>query len=216
MQKKIVISGFERFGNYQLNSSQIIANKLHGNFINRFQIRSVVFPACISKEDRSKKILDTGMSYEIRAVIALGMASEAKGFRFEKLALNHIFNPKYALPDQNGKPIRADRDKKEGLFTDLLPWNTANFAWECQKSGLPHVDFSSDAGGWCCNQLLYQLLLRNQESRNPVPIAFIHIPCCPGTVTSADESRFAKEGKVLLPVERIISGLQLLIQNADL
>jgi pyrrolidone-carboxylate peptidase len=213
--KRIILSGFGAFGNYKSNLSQTVAEKLDGKVIGDYKIKSLIFSAKISKNDRGEILFEMARMFRAVSIISLGVASEKKGFCIETKVRNLFGNEKYCPGELLNKPINPARETGEELKLDLRPWNINNFRDCCREAGLA-TDISKDCGGFCCNQLTYQARLSQLTmlpERN-ISFIFLHIPCAEEDVPDAKE--FSGQGKITMDAKTVTNGLSILIEGAKL
>ncbi len=166
---KILITGFEPFGEYKNNPSEDLVHFInsHNKELEDCIIKGVVLPVTYFE---SWEILNQNIStFKPDIVISLGYAPDSKGIIIESTAKNYdggIF-------DNSGKshygaiipnwPLRYD---------NTLPIEKMNNA-------LIKNDFSSfisnDAGEYLCNHIFYNLM-HYGRSVPKVKAGFIHIP----------------------------------------
>lgn len=217
--KTIILSAFGRFGDYAANSTEIVARQLHGRMIAGFKIHSIVFECNIPSDNRGEMLIDLAEENQASGIVALGMASDKKGLCVESVARNAINNPKYC-PDLTGNPVNSDFHYDQELGLDLAPWNYDLFAKECDRKHVPVEGLSRYAGGFCCNHLMFQieaLQRANQNAKKPcrrIPFTFIHIPCSDEAVVDCNAHQ--KSGKILLPIDVVITGIEVLLEKASL
>ena len=167
-EKIVLITGFEPFGGYDINPSQIIAETLNGQVINDARIIGIIVPVNFTEsvEVVTKAIED----YKPEFVISLGLAASSYKIRIEKVGLNlrkknydkfQWFN--FRRIDPNGPWIRLSS----------LP--TFCITREIQKAGIP-VRLSFFAGIYMCNALLYNVLGYICENNLQIKTGFIHVP----------------------------------------
>lgn len=214
--KRIILSGFRPFGDYPRNTTELVAQTLHGTSIPGFEIQAIVFDATIPEENRGVVLFQEAELLGGQAVISLGMASEKTGFCIERVARNRIANGKYCTAAQNNTPVDSQRRYNEEMFLGLEPWRLNDFRQSCKEMRIPVMPDSANAGGFCCNHLAYQARVAQVNSRawNNIPYIFIHIPCSPEAVP--DMKEFHRQGKITMSVEKIIEGIHALIFSADL
>lgn len=213
--KTIILSAFGRFGDYAANSTEIVAEQLHERMIAGFKVHSIVFECSIPSDDRGRILLDLAETNKASGIIALGMASDKRGLCVESRARNVISNPKYC-PDLEGKPVDPGFACEEELTLDLAPWNIGSFLLECGLQSVPVEKLSQDAGGFCCNHLMFQIeaFQRTREQHQRIPFVFVHIPC--STQAIVDSRAHNRSGKVLLSTHEVIKGLQILLEQSSL
>ncbi len=212
--KKIVLSAFGPFGEYPLNSTELVAKRLDGLFLSGFKICSVLFEAQIPIENRGEKLIALAKALNAQAIISLGMASEKQGLCIEKLANNKISNLKYC-PELEGVKVNEEFDYDESLELSLEQWDIPSFLRQCHDQDIPAF-LSQEIGGFCCNHLAYQLQRANlkEGKDDQIPFVFMHTPCSPEAVR--DIPMFTDLGKRTMSVQEISDGLEILLRNSSL
>ena len=76
MKSLIVLSAFQKFGDYAANSTEIVSRLLSKTSFKEFTVYPVLLPADIPKEDRGKILFSIAQKINARGIICLGMASE--------------------------------------------------------------------------------------------------------------------------------------------
>ncbi len=171
MMKKILITGFEPFGNDTINPAleavKLIANrKLNGGEISICQVPVVRFKSI----DVVKQAIEVQQPH---AVITVGQASGRTGITPERVAINV---DDFRIPDNEGNQV-IDEPVVEGgpdaYFTTLPVKAMVN---AIQAAGIPAM-VSNTAGTFVCNHLFYgiQDYLKDTNIRH----GFIHIPLLP-------------------------------------
>ena len=215
--KKIIISGFGPFGDYPENVTRVVARRLHGKNFCGFKVEEgIIFPSVISEANRGQMLLERAFQTGAVAIISLGMASGARGFRVENVGRNRVFNERYCPACLNNKPVDVTRRYGEDRWTDLAPWNIEVFFAACQAEGIPVGGISEDAGGFCCNQLIYQLLVWQFRSREyaQIPFIFLHVSCSKECVS--DLRAFEKTRKITMTEEETTRALTLLLEGSSI
>ncbi len=216
MTRTIILSGFKTYGSHKANSSELTVRRLADSQLNTFNIIGKVFEATIPDYDRGEELYLLARRTRALGIISLGMGSERKGFRVEREARNIISHPEYVPAALNGKPIDDSFPLNKTLEVDLKKWNAFVFAQKCGINRIPVEHDSRDAGGFCCNHLMWQLRLAHDRFRHNVDIPFIymHIPCTPECVS--DPEAFKQQGKVTMSLTQIEQGLGFLLTNSKL
>ena len=208
--KKIILSGFVPFGAYPVNSSQQVVWRLAQRGIDGIKIVPAIFDATIPEENRGEVLAVRARALGVSGIISLGMASEKKGLCIERWATNAVDNEKYCPPLLQGTRIDPRQPYGWRIALDLAPWNVMEFEKACTAEGIP-VELSDDAGGFCCNHLAYQTRTALIEREETTPYLFIHLPCSPATIPN--EKEFAAAGKVSMSVDKMVLGIELLLQK---
>ncbi|WP_292319095.1 hypothetical protein [Caldisphaera sp.] len=162
MQKRVLLTGFEPFLEFNYNPSGDIAKKLNNFETDKYKIYGIELPV-IHKE--AIKILDKKF-YEIKPdlVIGLGLAPGATGIRIERVAINsYYFNDEKEIDD-------SVEDGPAALYTGLPYEEIRKILW---SKGIPAY-YSFHAGTYLCNEVFYKIMkLANEKG---IKGGFIHIP----------------------------------------
>lgn len=121
------------------------------------------------------------------AVLVVGVAVEADGFRVETLARNLACADR---PDQAGQLWERARIAAEGPDTVAATAPLEAMAADIAEAGLK-VRLSEDAGDYLCNFTLYRLLLEGAAPQ----VGFLHVPqareCAEAAAFSLEDIRTA-------------------------
>lgn len=218
--KRIILTAFDRFGNYSANTTELVAKRLDTAVLSGFLIDSVIFPCEIPKENRGEMLMKRARETRSSGIICLGMSSEKKGLCIETRTRNAIMSEKYCPPEINGKPIDPERPYNHPFLLDLAPWELKKFCSECFEKDIPVSNFSIEPGGWCCNHLMYELRMvqirdLKEKTLEKVPFIFFHTPCSPEAIKGHEEM-FKNSGKATMTLTQIEEGLEVLLANATL
>ena len=213
--KRILISGFGIFGDYRSNLSQTVAENLDGKVICGYEVRSLIFPARISEQNRGEIIFRVADLSRASGIISLGMASDKRGLCLETKTRNLFRNEKYCPRELFGKPIDPTRAIGEELKMGLHPWNVGVFFQKCRIANLV-TEISDDCGGFCCNQLAYQarVLQLDTSAGGETPFIYFHIPCAQEDIP--DLELFNEQGKVMSNQKLITDAIEILLTEAIL
>lgn len=169
--KKILITGFEPFGNDKINPALeavrlIAGRKLKGGEISICQVPVVRYKSI----DVVKQAIEDQQPY---AVITVGQASGRTAITPERIAINV---DDFRIPDNDGIQV-IDEPVVEGgpdAYFTTLPVKAMVSAM--QSEGIPAM-VSNTAGTFVCNHLFYgiQHYLKDSNIRH----GFVHIPLLP-------------------------------------
>jgi pyrrolidone-carboxylate peptidase len=214
----VLVSGFSAFGPYPANSSGLVAESLECRELRGYSLRSHIFSATIPKrnEDRGYFLFQRALQINARGIISLGMSSTKRGFAIETLAANRICDDRYCPKQLKDPRVNRKAAYDSKIPIDLSGWNIGLFRYQCGLEGLD-VETSANAGGFCCNHLIYQLLVAQKKTRRfrLIHWIFIHIPCSPEAVPNP-MGDFETSGKITMNVEEVIHGLGLLLDTANI
>lgn len=211
-----IFSGFKKFGDYLANSTEIIGQELMSKNVAGFDMVSHSWePSIHHKSHHGIKLLQLAENSRAKCIVAMGMASDKKGLCIERTAVNRIYHPTYVHRIYNNTRV-SDADPYESeIKLNIEPWNISLFKEKCLRENIPMMEISDDAGGFCCNYLMYQFRKAQFDFSSflsaKIPFIFIHIPCCPEAIPDLDA--FAKAGKITMPTEQVIRAITLLLET---
>jgi len=217
--RNIFIASFGRFGPYTANSGEQAMKALAGTRdpLGRFWFYGNTVPATIPDYDRGALVFEMARQYRASGIIALGMASDKRVPTIELQARNRN-DSHYCPPDRNHTRIDNGEPELDCVKVNPHQWNRDRFAKSSCASLLPKPEISIDAGGFCCNHLIYQMCKawdRQPESMR-IPWIFLHIPCTPEAVPPVLVEEFAIKKKVLTPVDVLVQYIHLLVATSEL
>ena len=197
--KTAILTGFQAFGNYAVNPTEILASHQDGKVLVGHRIRSMVFPPTVlspSKSlDHGKEIVEKASSLGASVIISLGIASEAKGVRVETECMNWVENDKYCTAFENRKPIFNDRTPHEKRHVPLQAWDFEKLSRGLSAANIP-LEMSTNAGRYCCNALMFRVLRALESFPVQPPFVFAHISCTEEAICKIPD--FDRADKVLL------------------
>lgn len=181
--KKILLTGFEKFGAYTENITEIAATTI--KIISDYHVSGMVFPTLIfpkDGEDYGEKIIARAKEIGANVIISLGIASVVQDIRIETQAINWVENEKYCLVSEQRRVIDETLILKKELKVDLNKWLLGNFRDISALEEMMYlgqadckVELSSDAGTFCCNALMFRTLRALQKNKLDIPFLFLHV-----------------------------------------
>jgi len=238
---KVLITGFEPFGSYSENLSQLAATKLkklgdwdvygmvfpvlifprkENKNTNSVTVNGASFPVVVSTEttlNYGEQIVTKALEIKADAIISLGIASDAGGIRIETRAINWVENLKYGLVCEQQKVIASNFLPKEELKVNREPWNLTklwNLSSLIDKFNEADFDcdvnFSADAGTFCCNALMFRTLAALQKNKCEIPYLFLNTPCSPEAVKNISDWDATKD---LMSLEKLAKVLEIILDN---
>jgi len=206
--KKVILTGFEPFGDYKFNPTQesaLFFNSL--GEISGIKVIGIVLPCTYFGAFQFLcKVIN---QEKPNAIISTGLASSVKGVRIET-TFHNVMNGKY--PDANGMkpdslPIWNKPRAKDFLIATA---NNIYLANVLQQNEIP-VELSINADAFICNSLGYLISKKilKDSSWSPVKNMFIHVPW-----TDDYKNRINLEStKIFLEKEKYYQAIELLIKN---
>lgn len=177
LRRPLLVTGFEPFGSYDRNPSEMIARRLDGATVGFHPIAGLVLPVDASL---APNLLREAIE-RVRpaAVLSLGLANGRSGLAVERVGINVLDFP---LPDNGSaqpvdEPVTPDGP---AAYLTTLPVRAILDAW--RSAGIPGY-LSDTAGTFLCNQILYLGL--HIASQAGYPYGFIHLPSLPEQVAPA-------------------------------
>jgi pyroglutamyl-peptidase len=164
----VLVTGFEPFGNYTVNPSQLIAEALNGSTLNDAEIVGVVLPVDFNE---SVEIATNAIQYyHPDLVMSVGLNARSQVIRVEKIGVNLKRYPK-----DDGRWSFPRRIDIAGPFLRFSPLCTADIVRKIRVANIS-VQQSCFAGSYVCNALFYQLLGYVSEQNSSIKVGFIHVP----------------------------------------
>lgn len=170
-EKRVLVTGFEPFGQSKLNPSQLLVEALTSEDLPGVELSALVLPV---EFDRASEILLTKIAQiSPDFVISFGQAEGRSAITPEKIAinLNHA-----RIADNSGDQRQdsvIDELGNDGYFSTL----PVNQIVEAIKSVGVESELSLSAGTFVCNHIFYKL--QKELSNSSIKSGFIHIPLVP-------------------------------------
>jgi pyroglutamyl-peptidase len=196
--KKILMAGFEPFGQDKINPAleavKILDGKqLNGGFIICCEVPVVRYKAVDVVMEAVKK-------HQPDIVISIGQAAGRAEITPERIAINI---DDYRIPDNEGNQVidEAIFDNGPAAYFSTLPIKA--MVESLQLKNIP-AQVSNTAGSFVCNHLFYGLQHRLVGTN--IPHGFVHIPLLPEQVKDSNQPS--------MPLMMIVEGLAILAQAA--
>ena len=194
---RILLTGFEPFGNYKENSSWAVAEKVaafgfEGVYVTRLPV-TFSGVACALRKAVLEHAPDT--------IIMLGQAAAIDYIKLERIAINMMDsssadNDGY-IPDE--EPIHLGGEAALFTNTDIKELRLA-----VEEQGIA-AKVSNSAGLYVCNRLYYEALTICKE--NPgMNALFVHLPCYDGQPS-------AVVGKPTMLLDDMVEAVKIIIHK---
>ncbi len=168
MHHRILVTGFDCFGEHGHNTSQAIVEALAARNDPRFSCR--VLPTSFQ---RAGALIESWIETEqLGAVVMFGLAAKAGALRLERFAQNRDSS---ASADNDGES-RAEAPIVQAApkaYASTLPLE--RFAAAVRSLGTP-VELSLSAGGFVCNHVYYRARHAVELGNLRIPCGFLHVP----------------------------------------
>ncbi|HEY1012464.1 MAG TPA: pyroglutamyl-peptidase I [Herpetosiphonaceae bacterium] len=164
----IILTGFEPFGDVQVNPSEQIVRTLADRYPD--ELVATILPTVFAEAER--QILELIERVRPEAVVSLGVAAGRPAITLERVALNldDTDQPDNSGMVAAGQPIAADGP--------LAYWSTLPL--EAMRDsvaglGIP-VRISNHAGTYVCNHVFFAARHAIESRGLQIPCGFIHVP----------------------------------------
>ena len=166
---KVLITGFDSFGNETINPSNLAVNSLPDS-IGDIIIKKVTIPTIFKK---SSKVLEKYIAeFSPNIIICVGQAGGRSKITPERIAIN-IDDAR--IPDNIGNSPIDETIRKDGenAYFSTLPIKA--IVDELNKNNIPSA-ISNTAGTFVCNHIMYESLYLTSTKYPNIKAGFIHIP----------------------------------------
>ncbi len=196
--KRILVTGFEPFGDYAENSSWAVAERVAARGACYADV--VVEPLPVSYRRVSQVLRDAVARHSPDAIILLGQSELSDRVKLERVALNLMDatrgdNDGYA-PDE--EPI--DPNSNAALFT-ALPIKRLHRAIAERNVA---VKISNSCGLYVCNRTYFEALSICREQRSAISAIFVHLPLFEGQASANPNAHTMPIEDMTRAVETII------------
>ena len=196
---KLLLTGFEPFGNYKENSSWAVAEKVaafgfEGVSVTRLPVTFAGVAAALRRAVEE---------HHPDAIVMLGQSAAIDYIKLERIAINMMDS---VSPDNDGylpdeEPILPGGEA--ALFTNT---NIKELCRAVKEQGLP-AKVSNSAGLYVCNRLYYEALQLCKENHG-MKALFIHLPLYDGQPS-------AYAGKPGMSLDDMIEAVKIIIHKIE-
>lgn len=169
---KILLTGFERFGNLEFNPSEVIVKELsqHGKFSYSFEMIVEILP--VNFTVAGDRIQDLIHKLRPQVVVCLGVSPGIASISLERLTLNLNDD---TVKDNASKIKSTNPIIAEGPFGY---WSTLPIdrMYKALKSQNIPVSISYDSGTYVCNHVFYLARHKIDLVGGTTKCGFIHVP----------------------------------------
>ncbi|QRN83962.1 pyroglutamyl-peptidase I [Chloroflexota bacterium] len=178
---KVLITGFEPFGQSLINPSQILLEDAPDQFPGGIELVKAILP--VEKAAGPEALVDAILRYQPEAVICFGLAVGRSVISLERVAVNLM---DYRMPDNAGQTVQDQPVNPDGpaAYFSSLPLRAMLTA--LQSNNIP-AELSLTAGSYLCNQVFYTLMHHLATHGQSIPAGFIHLPACPEQAAHFDK-----------------------------
>ena len=194
---RVLLTGFDAFGDESINPSWEAASALHGARIAGHRVITRQLPTSFA---RAPRVLRAALrELDPAAVICVGQAGGRAQISLERVAINvcdaRIADNDGAWPRE--QPVIADGPD---AYFSRLPLQACLSA--LHAAAIP-AEISNSAGTYVCNQVMY-VLLHALRARRAMHAGFVHIPFVPAQVLE-------RRGTPSLALEHSVAALRVIV-----
>ena len=197
---RVLVTGFEPFGEYSENSSWAVAQKVASCAIKGAEVVAERLPVSFA---RAGTVLRSAIELHTPdLVIMLGQSGTTDRVKLERVALNMMDS---ANGDNDGtKPNEEPiyEGEESALFTSL-PIKQLRSAIEGQGIA---VKISNSAGLYVCNRTYYEALRMCKE--RAMQAIFVHLPLCKEQTSHQTDKKSMPLGDMCRAVQTIIEEMK--------
>ncbi|MCB2202473.1 pyroglutamyl-peptidase I [bacterium] len=177
---KILLTGFEPFGESAINPSQMLVETAPDSLGDNVSLFRTILP--VDKDRGPAKLVAALNDHQPDAVLCFGLALGRPKISLERVAVNLM---DYRLPDNAGNTIQDTPIEPDGpaAYFSTLPLRT--MLTSLQNAGIP-TELSLSAGTYLCNQVFYTLMNTLSSREKSIPAGFIHLPALPEQAAQRD------------------------------
>ena len=192
--KKLLITGFEPFGNCPKNPSWMAVEALPEQ-VGDYALRKLALPTVFGRA--GTLVLEAAKAFDPDVILCVGQAGGRDAVTPERIAVN-IRGAR--IPDNAGNQPRGASVAEDGPAAYFSTVPVMKMAQAIRDREIP-ATVSNSAGAYVCNDTLSPLL--HAYAGTETRVGFIHVPNTP------------ELGSPSLPLEKIIAALVAAIQNLD-
>ena len=194
---RILVTGFEPFGNNKTNVSQAILERIESEILiedpwynlrtspsGKRNINVIIEKQSLTVDEVGSKVVakrvENNESWDL--IIHMGLCETCENIRFELTAQNKL---DMRIPDNSGRQLSDVLIGESNLYCNN------SFSKSLNHSPIEHLTLSNDAGTYLCNETYYRTLesLSNRAINDTLNACFIHFP---------DESKVSVNESVLI------------------
>ena len=170
MKKRVLITGFEPFGQDTVNASWEAVSRLEGR-VGDWEVEKLLVPTVFGVA--AEKVLEAARELQPDVILCVGQAGGRAMVTPEMVAINLR---DASIEDNAGKKPR-DEPVAPGGSTAYFASVPVRKIVESVKGGGISCGISYSAGAYVCNDLFYSL--RHHFEGSGTGVGFIHVPCLP-------------------------------------
>ena len=209
--KKVLLTGFEAFGNTPINPAELVARTMDGMEVGNGAIVGRVVPCVFFKTiDVVKEAID---EVQPQVVVMLGEYGGRSMVTVERLAQNLNDCARYHLADNDACVLQDRLTVPDGpaAYYSSLPVRAMVKAM--REEGVPS-DISDTPGTFLCNHLMYGILHYIATTGLRIRAGWVHLPHLP-SIAALEQNLGAPSMSVETSVAGVRAGIRAVLENAE-
>lgn len=179
---KLVLTGFEPFGDHSENPSRLIVRRLAAEGVVGVELVTEELPTIFGEAAaRVTALMDR---HKPDLLLMVGVAGNRTVISVERIGLNFDDT---ARPDNAGKAAEARPIRAGGPLARMATLPLVVMRDAISATGLP-VEISNHAGTYVCNHVLYAALHHAEETGMATKVGFLHVPQILGATAKSSMS----------------------------
>ncbi len=197
----ILLTGFERFGNFNRNPSEELVKLYENKNFRGQEIKIEIIPVSfLRSREMIEKILE---KYEPEIALSFGLASGRNTISIERIAINVMDSE--TEDNDHFKPdnLKIYDDGYDGYFSNLPVKDIVN---ELKRNNIPAY-VSNSAGTYVCNTVMYSFLYNIKKKNLKTKYGFIHLPADEYLASEKNNLPYIKFEEMKNALEKILNFL---------
>lgn len=195
---KILLSGFETFGDNAENPSEKLMEVLPERLEKDLFLEKLILP--VDHQIAPELILKAIHDDNPDGIIAFGLAAGRPRISLERVAINLM---DFRIPDNSGaiisdKPINPDGP---AAYFTTLPLRSMLLA--LIEAKIP-AEISLSAGSYLCNQVFYTIMDKITTNHLQVPAGFVHLPASPEAAAMGQKPMPSMDMGLILQAAKVL------------
>ena len=204
--RRVLVTGFDPYGNTPMNPAQAVAESLDGTRIGDADVVCRIVPSIYFESIRVA--VDAISEIEPALVVMLGEFSGRAMITVERIAQNLNDASRYGLADNTGRSPIQEQIVADGPAAHYATLPIRAMVKAVREANLP-ADISDAPGTLICNHLMYGVLHHISVHHLPIRAGWIHLPALPAVAALEDNL-----GMPSMSVETSRAGVEVAIRAA--
>lgn len=195
---KILITGFEPFGESAINPSQMLVESLNERDFQKAALIKAVLP--VDQAKAPEKLTGLIAQHQPDALLAFGLALGRPKISLERVALNL---KDFRIPDNQGVTVTDQPIHPDGpaAYFSTLPLRSMLNA--LVSAGIP-AELSLSAGSYLCNLVFYIMMHTLALQGLNRSAGFVHLPALPEQAAESKKSMPSLSFNYLVEAAKIL------------